>query len=149
MTALQEPEIHADETHRLSLLSPSPPSPSRLPRSPSDNAPQPFTEAAFDAAQKAGKPILIDTYATWCDICARQKPIIDKLLGEPQYKERRHLAREFRHAEGRHAQVQCAAAEHADRLSRRRRRSAAPTGETQPEWIDDLMSKMTEKSSGS
>ena len=38
-----------------------------------DNAPQPYTEAAFDAAQKAGRPILVDTYATWCDICARQK----------------------------------------------------------------------------
>ena len=49
-----------------------------------ENTAQPFTEAAFEAAQKAGKPILVDIYASWCDICARQKPILEKLRAEPK-----------------------------------------------------------------
>ena len=28
-------------------------------------APQPFTDKAFQAAQAAGKPILVDVYANW------------------------------------------------------------------------------------
>ena len=52
-----------------------------------ENTAQPFTEAAFEAAQKAGKPILVDIYASWCDICARQKPILEKLRAEPKFKE--------------------------------------------------------------
>lgn len=28
-------------------------------------APQPFTDKAFQAAQAAGKPILLDVYANW------------------------------------------------------------------------------------
>ncbi len=49
--------------------------------------PQPFSEEAFVAAQKAGKPILIDTYATWCEVCARQAPILGKLRAEPKFKD--------------------------------------------------------------
>lgn len=112
------------------------------------NAPQPFTEAAFDAAQKAGKPILIDTYATWCDICARQKPIIDKLLGEPQYKNlitfrvnfdtQKNVMRQF------NARVQSTLI-----VFRGDKEVGRSVGETQPEWIDDLMSKAVEKSTSS
>ena len=36
----------------------------------------PFTQAAFEAAQAAGKPILVDVYAPWCPVCrAQQAPI--------------------------------------------------------------------------
>ncbi len=38
---------------------------------------QPFTQAAFDAAQAAGKPILVDAFAPWCPTCRAQAPIID------------------------------------------------------------------------
>jgi thioredoxin 1 len=47
----------------------------------------PFTPAAFAAAQTAGKPILVDIWASWCPICAAQKPILDKLTSHPEYKE--------------------------------------------------------------
>lgn len=45
-----------------------------------------FDEKAFAAAQTEGKPILIDISATWCPTCQAQKPIIEKLSSEPQYK---------------------------------------------------------------
>ncbi len=36
----------------------------------------PFSQAAFEAAQAAGKPILVDVYAPWCPVCrAQQGPI--------------------------------------------------------------------------
>jgi len=40
---------------------------------------RPFTQAAFDAAQAAGAPILVDIHAWWCPICAKQAPTIKKL----------------------------------------------------------------------
>ena len=46
-----------------------------------------FNRAAFDAAQAAGKPILIDIRADWCIVCARQKPIIEALATEPRFHE--------------------------------------------------------------
>ena len=46
----------------------------------------PFNQTAFTAAQKTGGPILVHVTASWCSTCAAQKPIIDKLLGEPKYK---------------------------------------------------------------
>ena len=104
------------------------------------NPPEPYTQAAFETAQKAGKPILIDTYATWCDICARQAPIIDKLLGEPQYKNvvefkvnfdtQKDVMRKF------NARVQSTLI-----VYRGDKEVGRSVGETQSEWIDDLLSK--------
>lgn len=45
-----------------------------------------FTPAAFEAAQKAGKPILVDISATWCPTCKAQAPIIGELSGEARFK---------------------------------------------------------------
>lgn len=101
---------------------------------------EPFTQAAFDAAQKAGKPILVDTYATWCQICARQAPILEKLHAEPKFKDlvifkvnfdtQKDIMRKF------HATVQSTLI--AYRGSKEVGRSV---GETQPEWIEDLLDK--------
>jgi thioredoxin-like negative regulator of GroEL len=44
-----------------------------------------FTEQAFKAAQADGRPILVDISATWCPICAQQKPIIDGLATRPEF----------------------------------------------------------------
>lgn len=46
-----------------------------------------FDDKAFAAAQSQGKSILIDISATWCPTCQAQKPIIQKLSAEPQYKD--------------------------------------------------------------
>jgi thioredoxin 1 len=46
----------------------------------------PFSQAAFEAAQTSGKPILIEVSAPWCPICKTQKPILAKLAAEPRFK---------------------------------------------------------------
>lgn len=48
-------------------------------------AEKPFTQAAFAAAQGAGKPIVIHVYAPWCPTCRAQEPILKKLEAEPKF----------------------------------------------------------------
>jgi thioredoxin 1 len=43
------------------------------------NPGKPFSQAAFDAAQAAGKPVLIEVTAPWCPTCKAQKPILSAL----------------------------------------------------------------------
>ena len=38
-----------------------------------------FTPQAFEAAQTAGKPILVEIHAPWCPTCKAQQPILEKL----------------------------------------------------------------------
>ncbi|KPF64746.1 thioredoxin [Bosea sp. AAP35] len=47
----------------------------------------PFTTAAFAAAQKAGKPILVEIHADWCPTCKAQGPIISELRKQPRFKD--------------------------------------------------------------
>src|ERR1700733_4282273 len=44
-----------------------------------------YSPDAFDAAQKAGKPILVEIHAPWCPTCKAQTPILSKLEAEPQF----------------------------------------------------------------
>ncbi len=46
-----------------------------------------FDQKAFDAAQAAGKPVIVAVHATWCPICARQKPIMSQLETDPALKD--------------------------------------------------------------
>lgn len=105
--------------------------------------PVPYTDAAFTDAQQAGKPILVDSFATWCDICKRQKPIIDRLLQQSKYKDlvtfkvnfdtQKDVLRKF------NAPVQSTLI-----VFRGSKELGRSVGETQEDWIDDLMSKTTE-----
>lgn len=46
---------------------------------------QPFDAKAFQAAQAAGKPILVEVHADWCPTCRAQAPLLDKLSGAPEF----------------------------------------------------------------
>ena len=46
----------------------------------------PFTPQAFAAAQKAGKPILVDVWASWCPICKAQQPTLSAIESDPANK---------------------------------------------------------------
>ena len=45
----------------------------------------PFDKATFDAALKAGKPVVVDFQADWCPTCKAQKPVVQGLLKDPKY----------------------------------------------------------------
>jgi thioredoxin 1 len=46
---------------------------------------QTYSATAFKAAQKAGKPILIDVHADWCPTCRRQAPTILEISKDPAF----------------------------------------------------------------
>lgn len=48
---------------------------------------KPFDKATFAAAQKAGKPILVEVTAPWCPTCKAQAPILQKLTADPKFKD--------------------------------------------------------------
>lgn len=48
---------------------------------------QPFSQAAFDAALAAKKPVLLHVTAPWCPTCKAQKPILSRLSGSAKFKD--------------------------------------------------------------
>ena len=46
---------------------------------------RPFERAAFEAAQAAGRPILIDVAAWWCPVCASQGGTLKQAFTDPRY----------------------------------------------------------------
>jgi thioredoxin 1 len=46
-----------------------------------------YTQSGFEAAQAAGKPILVDVTAPWCPTCRTQAPIINSLMAKPEFKD--------------------------------------------------------------
>jgi thiol-disulfide isomerase/thioredoxin len=46
---------------------------------------KPFAMDAFKAAQSAGKPILVDAYASWCPVCRAQQTVLGDLKTKPKY----------------------------------------------------------------
>lgn len=115
-----------------------------LPAYAAPNDPKDFDQAAFAQAQKQGEPILIDIYASWCDVCKRQAVILDNLRKTPKYASlvtfrinydtQKDLMRSFK------ATVQSTLI-----LYRGPTEVGRSVGETQPEWVDDLLSKAFEK----
>lgn len=48
---------------------------------------QSFTPEAFEAARKAGKPILVHINASWCPTCAKQRPILAQIEADPAFRD--------------------------------------------------------------
>ena len=48
---------------------------------------QPFNQAAFDAAQRAGKPVLVWVHAPWCPVCRQQQKTIARVTAEPAFRD--------------------------------------------------------------
>lgn len=44
----------------------------------------PFSDAAFDAAQAAGRPVIVEVTAPWCPTCRAQRPHVDAAVGDPR-----------------------------------------------------------------
>ncbi len=62
---------------------------------PAGAAAQRFTQAAFEAAQAAGKPILLEVTAPWCPTCRAQQPILQKLTTDPRFRDLVFLSVDF------------------------------------------------------
>lgn len=54
-----------------------------------------FTDAAFDAAQAAGKAVLVEVTAPWCPVCRAQKPHIEANLADPRLADAVFLSVDF------------------------------------------------------
>lgn len=46
-----------------------------------------FSQASFETAKKAGKPILVEVSAPWCSTCKAQAPILGELSGQARFKD--------------------------------------------------------------
>lgn len=46
-----------------------------------------FDQSAFDAAQKAGKSIVLHVHADWCPTCKAQFPILDELRADERLQQ--------------------------------------------------------------
>ncbi|HJE23176.1 MAG TPA: thioredoxin family protein [Methylorubrum populi] len=111
-----------------------------LPRAGSAAEAKPYDGPAFEAAQGEGRPILVQISAPWCPICRTQKPILASLAAEPRFKDlaiftidfdgQRDLVRRFG------AQMQSTLIVYKGRTEVGR-----SVGETQPEWIEQLLEK--------
>ncbi|MBL8590661.1 MAG: thioredoxin family protein [Methylobacteriaceae bacterium] len=47
---------------------------------------KPYDQKSFEAAQAAGKSILVEVHADWCPTCKAQKPILGSLAKKPEFK---------------------------------------------------------------
>ena len=46
-----------------------------------------FDQRTFEAAQAAGKSIVLHVAATWCETCQAQRAVLNKLEVDPAYKD--------------------------------------------------------------
>lgn len=100
----------------------------------------PYTPDAFEAAQKAGRPILVEVSAPWCPICRTQKPILaglrqqarfrDLVIFEVDFDSQKDVLRRF------DARMQSTLIAFKGETE-----TGRSVGETQPEWIEGLVEK--------
>jgi thioredoxin 1 len=98
----------------------------------------PFTKAAFEAAQKQGKSILVEIHASWCPTCKAQKPIIGALLGTQKFKNLVTFRMDF---DAQADQVRAMNAQSQSTLIafKGSKETARSVGDTEPASIEELM----------
>lgn len=99
-----------------------------------------YTPDAFAAAQKAGKPILVEVSAPWCPICKSQKAVLAKLGTDPRFGDlqifdvdfdsQKDVLRQF------DARMQSTLI-----VFKGATETGRSVGETQAEWIEGLLEK--------
>lgn len=99
-----------------------------------------YSATAFEAAQKAGKSILVEVSAPWCPICKSQKAALAKLGTDVRFKElqifdvdfdsQKDVLRQF------NARMQSTLI-----VFKGATETGRSVGETQPEWIESLLEK--------
>ena len=45
----------------------------------------PYSKAAFDAALKDSKPVLVHVHAEWCPVCKKQETVLGELSKTPEF----------------------------------------------------------------
>ena len=48
---------------------------------------QPYEKAAADAAIAAGKPVVLEVYASWCPVCQSQATSVEAMKNKPEFKD--------------------------------------------------------------
>jgi thiol-disulfide isomerase/thioredoxin len=93
-----------------------------------------FSQSAFEAAQTAGSPILIDVAADWCPTCRAQAPTLAAIIHDPAFANLKVMRIDFdsQIAERRRLGVEQQSTLIAFRGKTERERS---TGQTDPESI--------------
>ena len=104
-------------------------------------APTPFTQAAFEAAQHAGKPILVEVTAPWCPACKAQAPILAKLRKDPRFSDLQTFVIDF---DTEKAAMQKVGARLQSTLIcfKGQQETGRSVGETQAEWIEGQLEKV-------
>ena len=54
-----------------------------------------FDRKAFDDAQAAGRPTLVEFYTAWCPVCKVQRPFITTLGQNPKYQKMAYFEVDF------------------------------------------------------
>jgi thioredoxin 1 len=104
------------------------------------SAPVHFDQQAFDAAQKAGKPILVEIAAPWCPACKAQAPILAKLRMDPRFKDLQTFTIDF---DTEKVLMRKFGAKLQSTLIcfKGTTETGRTVGETQPEWIEAELEK--------
>lgn len=100
----------------------------------------PFSQAAFDAARSAGRPVLVEVSAPWCPICKTQKPILAKLAADPRFKDLQIFDVDFDSSKDVLRQLN-ARMQSTLIAYKGEKEVGRSVGETQPEWIEGLLEK--------
>lgn len=56
---------------------------------------EPYSQAEFDRLTQAGQSVVVHVAATWCPTCKAQRPILEKLMKQPAYKDVTMLTVDF------------------------------------------------------